>query len=404
MPRLGVSHDLTGTGRWIAQATYSHYAGRYTEGIFAENTDVANPSSVTYEYSGPAGQGVTFVPGFDRGNYTRVVGGNFPTSNVFFDEGMHSPLTKEFTLALGTPLGSRGAFKGMYQWRAISGFIEDFIDDPSPNGKVTVIRNGVNFGTFDKVVFRNTDLPTREYQALVFLGNQRLSSRWTVDAHWTVQLRNNGTFEGEAASQPGIPTIIGDYPEILVPERNNPDGRLNDFQRNKFRVWTTYTVGLAALGSVDAGLLYRYNSPLTYSLFASGFATTAIQRARDPGYAVPVPSQTVYFDERGSEFFEDSHLVDLALTYSVPVFQDLRPWIKLEVYNLFNDQSLVGANTQVTPRAGGPVDANGLPLEYTEGSLFGRSTANIHFPRSAQNFAGQNLHARTLLLSLGVRF
>ena len=126
--------------------------------------------------------------------------------------------------------------------------------------------------------------------------------------------------------------------------------------------------------------------------------------ARDPGYAVPFASQTVYFGERGTEQFNDSQLVDLALTYSVPVFRDLRPWVKVELFNMFNNQNLVGHNVQVTPRPGGPVDANGLPLEYVQGASFGRPTSNASFPRSAQNFAGQNLYARTFLLSAGFRF
>jgi hypothetical protein len=43
-------------------------------------------------------------------------------------------------------------------------------------------------------------------------------------------------------------------------------------------------------------------------------------------------------------------------------------------------------------------------LEYTQGANFGRATALTSFPRSAQNFAGQNLYARTFLLSAGFRF
>jgi hypothetical protein len=58
----------------------------------------------------------------------------------------------------------------------------------------------------------------------------------------------------------------------------------------------------------------------------------------------------------------------------------------------------------VTPKVGGALDANGLPLEYTQGATFGRATAITSFPRSAQNFAGQNLYARTFLLSAGFRF
>jgi hypothetical protein len=71
---------------------------------------------------------------------------------------------------------------------------------------------------------------------------------------------------------------------------------------------------------------------------------------------------------------------------------------------VFNDQSLVSFNTTVTPKAGGAVDAMGLPLEYTPSAAFGTATAITSYPRSAQNFAGQNLYARTFLLSTGFRF
>ena len=261
---------------------------------------MGNPSLMTYEYTGPAGQGVDFAPGFDPLNYSRLLSGNFPTANVSFADGMHSPLTREFTLGLATPFGDRGAAKVSYQWRSADSFIEDFIDDPSANGKVTVVRNGVTLGTFDRVSFRNSSTPVRDYQAMLFQANRRLSSRWTVDGHWTLQLKNHGTFEGEATSQPGLSSTIGNYPEILFLDRSEPYGRLNDFQRHKLRAWTTYGLDFARFGALDASLLYRYNSALTYSLVANGVPTTAAQRAANPGYATPPTSQTVYFGERGS--------------------------------------------------------------------------------------------------------
>lgn len=404
VPRLGASYDVAGDGRWIAQGTYAHYAGKYSEAQFARNTNVGVASLVTYQYGGPAGQGVDFAPGFDRANYTQVIGGSFPTANVVLDEGVHSPVTREFTVSLGVPVGNQGAFKAMYQWRSIGAFVEDFIDDSSAAGKVTVVRDGVTFGTFDTIVWRNSDVPVRDYQALVLQGNRRMGSRWSVNGHWTVQLRNHGNFEGEAASQPGIGTPIGDYPEIFVLDRNNPEGRLDDFQRHKGRLWTIYSVGEGKWGGVDLGVMYRYDSPLTFSLAAAGVPVTAVQNARNPGYAVPPRSQTLYFAARGAEEFEASHLVDLSATYSIPVFRELRPWIKMELFNAFNDQSLVQFNTQVTPNAAGPVDANGLPTEYVRGARFGQATAITHFPRSAPNFAGTFLSARTFLLSTGVRF
>jgi hypothetical protein len=282
-------------------------------------------------------------------------------------------------------------------------FVEDFTDDPSAAGKVEVIHDGTSFGILDRVVYRNTNEPTREYQALVFQGNRRLARNWLVDGSWTVQVRNHGNLEGEAPNQPGLTGDFGDYPEMLVPERNFPTGRLDDFQRHRVRAWTTYSV---ANGLADLGLVYRFDSPRTFSYMATGVPLSSVQLARDPGYA-ELPgwgSQTLFFGERGAGQFESTHLFDVAATLSVPVLRDLRPWVKVELFNAFNSQRLVGFNTQVTADPDSPLDEHGLPTGYLQGAQFGQATAVSHFPRSATTFGGQPLYARTVFVSAGVRF
>src|SRR6185295_1804526 len=95
VPRLGASFDVRGDGKFKLDATYSHYAGKYSETQFAQNTNVGNPDAIYYLYSGPSGQGRSFAPGFDLANYTEVFGGSFATANVFYDKDIKSPVTKE---------------------------------------------------------------------------------------------------------------------------------------------------------------------------------------------------------------------------------------------------------------------------------------------------------------------
>ena len=66
---------------------------------------------------------------------------------------------------------------------------------------------------------------------------------------------------------------------------------------------------------------------------------SAIQRGRNPGYArLPGSgtdgSQTLFFGERGSEEFEGYGLFDLSVTYQIPVWRTVRPWVKVEVLNV----------------------------------------------------------------------
>ena len=61
----------------------------------------------------------------------------------------------------------------------------------------------------------------------------------------------------------------------------------------------------------------------------------------------------VFFNgERGSETFPGYGLFDTSINYNIPVFRTLRPWVKFDVYNLFNNQKLIGWNTAVTQNGG----------------------------------------------------
>lgn len=402
VPRLAATYDLTGDGRTVLQASYAHYAGKYNESQIGQNSPVGNPALVLREYSGPAGQGRDFAPGFDPANYTEILGGSFPTANVFLDEGVSSPVTREFTVSIGRQLWNRGLAKLTYTNRSYSNLIEDFIDDPSLAGRTDVVFEGTNFGTFDNIVFGNSDVPERDYQAMLLQANFRPLSRLTLEGHWTLQLRNHGNFEGEGANTPGISSSIGDYPEILVPERNFPTGRLNDFQRHKVRLWAIWNQGLGRFGSVDIAPIVRIDSGTTYSLFANGVPLSDVQLARDPGYA-QLPGggeQTLFFGERGSETFPGFALMDLAVNYSVPVFRTLSPWVKVEMLNVTNNQKLIAFNTTVTPDPNSPLDANGLPTGFIRGARFGEATANTHYPVWRPGFSG----GRTFLVSAGLRF
>jgi hypothetical protein len=402
VPRLAATYDVTGDGRTVVQASYAHYSGKYNESQIGSNSPVGNPALVISEYTGPAGQGRDFAPGFDIANYTNVLAGEFPTANVFLGEGLSSPVTREFTVSVGRQLWSRGLAKLTYTNRSYSNLIEDFTNDPTDAGRTEVVFQGTNFGTFDNVVFQNSDVPERDYQALLLQANYRPATRLTLEGHWTVQLRNHGNFEGEGANTPGISSNVGDYPEILVPERNFPTGRLNDFQRHKVRLWAIWNQPLGRFGSVDIAPVLRFNSGTSYSLSAAGVPLSDIQLARDPGYA-QLPgggSQTLFFGERGSETFPSYALMDLALNYTVPVFRTLSPWVKIEVLNVTNNQKIIQFNTTVNPDPDSPLDEHGLPTGFIEGPSFGQPTANTHYPLWRPGLSG----GRTFLMSAGLRF
>src|SRR4029079_15235403 len=91
-------------------------------------------------------------------------------------------------------------------------------------------------------------------------------------------------------------------------------------------------------------------------------------------------SQSIFFGESGSQSFEGNPSADLVATATVPMWQSLRPWIKVEALNILNNQKLVSWNTSVTADTAGPQDENGLPVNYIKSTSFGTASGPASGP------------------------
>jgi TonB dependent receptor len=177
---------------------------------------------------------------------------------------------------------------------------------------------------------------------------------------------------------------------------------LPGYQHNKLRLWSVYHADLGRMGAASISGLIRSDSPPVYSLVATGQPLTAIQSARlsAAGYQDAPSSQAVYFGARGSEEFKGYNVLDVGLGYNVPMFKTLRPWLRLDIYNVFNIQKLIAWNTTVYQDPTSSTDALGLATGYIKDASFGKATSNDHFPAPFQGETG----GRTLRLAGGLRF
>jgi hypothetical protein len=398
VPRLALGYDINGDGRQQVHVTYGHYSGRYNEAQIGVNSNVANPDETVAVYTGPAGAGRTCAPRRDPANY-EIVAGSFPTGNVSFESGLSSPITREFTTSYGIQLaGGRAWAEGTYVWRRMANFIEDYIN--LSNGTTEIVRDGINYGTFTNVIYHNTsDDVIRRYQSLVFQGRYNATRALTLNGNWTIELKNDGNYEGEAVSQPGAVSRIGDYPEAFSEARSFPYGHLSNFERSRGRLWAIYNLDMRRAGSLSISGLVRIESGQSYSLAASGQPLSDVQKALLAGYPDAPSDQTIYFAPRGSERFKGYGALDMSANYDIPVFRTAKPFFKFDLFNVLNNDKLVAWNTTVLPDPDSPVDALGLPTGYIKGSRFGTGTSNTNYP---QSIVGTGL--RGFRMSFGLRF
>jgi hypothetical protein len=440
VPRLSAAWDTSGNGDHVVHVTYGQYSGRYNEAQIGANSLVGTPPDINFTYTGPAGQGRSFAPGFDLSNYPLATAFVFaaPRANTFMAPNLKSPLTHEVALTYGTNLGNgRGYASGSYIFRRTVNLVEDFqstangfshvlvsITDPNA-GSAT---NDPNAPAFTNRLYQNTNLAHREYDALEFQTRYRFARNWNVFGAYTLELKNDGNYEGEGSNTPGTtvfngPSIIGNYPEAFDAARNYPDGHLQDFQRHRLRIWSIYTWDMGQLGDLSFSGLWRVDSGLAYSIAARNLPLTPRQVAilTAAGYPEadnlanlgPIIGNDVFFGSRGSQTFKGYGLLDASINYNVPIFRTVRPWVRLDIYNLLNNEKLIAWSTTVKGDPNSPLDTLGLRTGYvpsnpaTYGTATGNTVSNLF--TSAINayplaFSQAPAGGRTFRMAIGFRF
>ena len=373
-PRLAATYDVKADGSHRVTATYGQYSGGYGFGgnNFGAVTNVGNPSYVYGFYIGPDGvPEATFVPD----NYIFLAGA-FPSANVFFQDDVSSPEVNEFTLQYGMELPKGGYVELSFIDRETDNFVDDLV--LFENGSTVVDRPDLGIAPIElsNIVYQNTDIPTREYQAGIIQGRYNITDKLSIEGHWTHQFKNDGDFEGEVGQSFGS-SNVGNYPEFLD-SRNHPLGRLDEFVEDKIRLWARYNFDFGRAGNLATSLLFNYESGGVFS-FSDRQNLTAQQLALDPGYASLPTQVTLFFGERGAGDFASWSTFDLALHYDIPVYKRLNAYIKGEVTNILNEDKQIFWDTDISPAPGSPLDSLGRPTQFVQNPSFGSARNNADY-------------------------
>ena len=406
-PRVGVTFDPTGDGRWTANAGYGRYVAAIANSIGNAGSPAGQAASFTWFYQGPpintdpdvanpvpTPQALqTFFDWFfENGGLDRPRrSASVPGLDTRIDDSLRSPSVHEWTGGVTRQLGSRGLVRADLFYRNYRDFYTTQTD--TTTGQV---ENELG-ARFDLGLVRNTNEVERNYVGLHTQLTYRIGSFLDIGGNYTLS-RARGNFDGENTASGPVTSGALSYPEYTQASWNRPVGPLAIDRTHKVRAWATYTLPTLPIGTGSVSVLQQYDSGLPYELAANIDPSDYVD---NPGYEDPPTANTYFFSERGAYRFDGSHRTDVSVNWDAPVARGARLFFRAQVLNVLNNDALIDFNTQVltasnttalepfNPFTDTPVEG----VHWERGTLFGQATTDTHYQLP-----------RTFKVSLGVRF
>ena len=361
VPRLATPTTCRATASTSSTLTYGQYAGRYNEAQIGDNNNVGNPDLLLGHLHRAGRTGPQLRPGFQSGEL-RDRRGQFPTENIFFEDGLSSPIVKEFTASYGVDLfNGRGYVEGTYVHR-------DFGTSSRTSSTSRTARRTSSIGRVRRRHVHEHHLSEHRRgaggstEACCSRAGTTSANRWTVNGHYTLQLKNDGNYEGEGANSRASPSRIGDYPEIFTAARHFPEGRLDDFQRHKSASGRSTTWAGRLRRRVDVRRSGVIDSGTTYSLCGGRSADYSASRcdARRGGLSGRAGEPDGLLRRaRRRVSSRATRCVDLGWRPTTSRCSErCGRTSNFDIYNAFNNQKLIRWNTTVSQDPTTPVDEN----------------------------------------------
>ena len=306
-PRVGITYDLRGDGRWTANTAYSRYVSGISTALVDAGSAGGRTASYSWYYKGPnvnTGSGPylptdqalailwAWLNAAEGNNMTTRTAPSIPGVSTMVRSSVKSPSSNEYSAGLANQIGQRGIWRVDYIYRQSVNQSGDFLDMSTGVVKDPAGRS------YNLTQVANTSKAKRTYQAMVANLSYRLkavqfSANYTLAKMW-------GNVNGENVGSGPIRASMDTSPKYRQENWNYPMGYSPGNQRHKFRGGIVYKAPIpAAFGGLDIGFLQRYDSGVA----ASGDPTGSVDSrsyVTNPGYLNPTSSVAYYFLPRGS--------------------------------------------------------------------------------------------------------
>ncbi len=414
-PRLGMSYDIRGDGKWIANAGYARYVMGVNGAVVDSGSSGGRTASYSWNYRGPGINTTCVAPNCQKiadvlpqvFAWFDTIGGTANTSyrtapsipgvTTKVSDDTTAPSANEVTAGFARELGkAQGTVRVDYVYRNYNDMYGSFVD--MTTGTVT----DATGRTYNAERVENTPDGLRWYHAVTTAVDYRLS-RVSLGGNYTLSY-SKGNNDGENVGSGPILSSINTYPEYKQEAWNWPTGYMSNDQRHKVRIYASWLMPTSPTwGQWTLGFSQRYDSGTPYDI---GFSVNPVPYVTNPGYISPPTSLTYYIDGRGPLRVDSNINTDLSLVWAKKITGSLEVFFRGLVYNVFNVQHVQQVDTTVSSNASpGSYTAASLPafnpftttpvedVNYRYGPNFGKPTAPSSYqaPRSAS-------------FSLGIRF
>jgi hypothetical protein len=368
-PRAGIVYDPTQTGRAKLYTNFARYfesvplrmLDRYLSGepllLAARDPSMCNPLDPAQQKNECLDAAIPLA-----GSTPNAIYDGFSSSTSVIDPALRSPSTDEFVLGGDYEIMEDGRLGLAYTKR----WLNDTIEDMSRDGGSTFF-----FGNPGRGIARDFPSAIRRYDAFHLQFSKRLSHGWIGQASYTLSwLRGNysGLFRPEDQQFDPHQSADFDIKDLYT----NRVGPLPGDRRHFIKLFGAKQIDLPpGFGYVMPGLAVRaYSGDPTSLLGAWG------------PYI-----DNVYVEPRGSgERLPWTASIDLRLAYGIRFDKDRTISLTLDVFNLFNFQSIAARDERYTAsdvravqggRASDLTNADGSPFDPTtqRNPNFGQATA-----------------------------
>ena len=355
-PRLGLTWDLKGDGKWTANVGFARYVAGISTALVDAGSAGGRQASFSWNYQGPpvntgAGPYLTadralpilwdwFFANGGNNRTTRTTP-NIPGLSTRVNGDVVSPSTNEFSLGVANIVG-RAEWRVDYVHRKSVDMYGDFLN--LSTGRVSDPAGR----PFDLTLVSNSSQTRRRYDGVTGDASYRWS-RLQIRANYTLS-KTWGNFNGENVGSGPIRSTVDTFPEYRQESWNFPMGYNPGDQRHKMRALVSYSVPVSdRVGRLDLGLVQRADSGVAVDVNGSVDTRPYVT---NPGYVTPIGSVAYYFNPRGDFRWDPVYTTDFAVTWGkrLPQFRRSEVFFRGVVTNIFNNAARTRGDIAINTR------------------------------------------------------